>query len=178
MFPAPGVELLLSTDLPRWRCSVDPLWCSSSVMSPVGVVASVPAPLVPVPVLRDDVKMDLDFQESNLLELALRVIFEMNVGRDAVAGVDSRLLTVPGREERPEVVRSSDSRDSMVDVVGAMECVSFDLRDSGGDPERMRSSLTFVETLSFSLVLSLLLPKPNMLKAGALGLSLGVNGRC
>lgn len=147
-------------------------------MSPVGVVASVPAPLVPVPVLRDDVKMDLDFQESNLLELALRVIFEMNVGRDAVAGVDSRLLTVPGREERPEVVRSSDSRDSMVDVVGAMECVSFDLRDSGGDPERMRSSLTFVETLSFSLVLSLLLPKPNMLKAGALGLSLGVNGRC
>lgn len=89
---AAGVEPLLSTDRPR--CSVEPEWCSSSVMSPVGVVDS--------PVLRDDVNSALDFQESNLLLLAFLVILEMKVGLDAVAGVDSRLPAVPGSEEIPD----------------------------------------------------------------------------
>ena len=73
------------------------------------------------------------------------------------------------------MVRSRESRDSAVDVVGAMEWVSFDLRDSGGElAEVGLSSLSLV----LSLVLSLLLPKPNIVKVGAAGLSLGVAGRC
>lgn len=135
--------------------------------------------VVDSPTLRDEVNSDLDFQESNLLLLALRVILEMNVGFEAVVGVDSRLPTVPGTDERPDGVRSSDSRDSAVDMVGAIEWVSFDFRESGGEPETVYSSLILALSLSlsFSLVLSLFLPKPNMLNAGALGLSLGVDGR-
>ena len=79
--PPAGVEEELSRLRPR--CSDDPA-CSSSVMSPVGVVAS------PVLEARDENRpVDLYFQESNLLELALRVILDMNVGFVAVAGVDS-----------------------------------------------------------------------------------------
>lgn len=86
---APGVEELLSIERPRY--SVEPVFgfgecVSSSVISPVGVVAS----FGPALMLRDEEKIEVDlvFQESNLLEEALRVIFEMKVGREGV--VDSR----------------------------------------------------------------------------------------
>lgn len=60
-----------------------------------------------------------------------------------------------------------------MEVVGAMECVSLDLRDSGGEfAKGVPSSLTFV----LSLALSLFLPKPNMVKVGAAGFSFGVAG--
>ena len=84
-------------------------------MSPVGVpVGVVASPLRPALLFRDE-KIDVDFvfQASNLLLLALRVILEMKVGFEA--GVDSRLA------ERPDVVRSRDSRLSIVEVVGARE---------------------------------------------------------
>lgn len=56
------------------------------MMSPVGVVAS----FWPALIFREEENMDVDlvFQESNLLDEALRVILEMNVGREGV--VDSR----------------------------------------------------------------------------------------
>lgn len=70
-------------------------------------------------------------------------------------------------------MRSSESRDSIVDVVGAMEWVSFDLRDSGGElVEVTPSSLSFV----LSLALSLFLPKPNIVNVGAAGFNFGVAG--
>lgn len=70
-------------------------------------------------------------------------------------------------------MRSRESRDSTVDVVGAMECVSLDLRDSGGEfAEVTPSSLSLV----LSFVLSLFLPKPNIVKVGAAGFSFGVAG--
>lgn len=110
---AAGVDPLLSVERPRY--SVEPVRCSSSVTSPV------PVGVVDSPVLREEVKRALDFQESNLLLLALRVILEMKVGFEAVVGVESRLPIVPGTDERPDGVRSSDSRDSIVEVVGAIE---------------------------------------------------------
>ena len=69
-----------------------------------------------------------------------------------------------------DVVRSSDSRDSIVDMVGAREGVSLDLRDSGGD--------CVSSSLSLSLDSSLDLPLKSIVKEGAAGLSLGVDGRC
>lgn len=60
-----------------------------------------------------------------------------------------------------------------MDVVGAMECVSLDLRDSGGEfVNGVPSSLSFV----LSFVLSLFLPKPNMVNVGAAGFNFGVAG--
>jgi len=108
----PGVDALLSTDL--LRCSVDPttdIEGSSSVISPVGV--GVPVGVVASPMarlFREDEKIEVDFvfQASNLLLLAFRVIFEMNVAFEA--GVDSRLAVAPtGGPERADVVRSRDS---------------------------------------------------------------------
>ena len=119
---APGVDELLSTERPR--CSVEPARCSSSVISPVGVVAS--------PGLLRDEKMDVDlvsFQLSNLLEDALRVIFEMNVGFEA--GVDSREGDAPA--DNPDVVRSRLSRVSIVLIVGAIDEVSLLFLLSGGE---------------------------------------------
>lgn len=55
--------------------------------------------------------------------------------------------------------------------------MSLDLRDSGGDPDNVDSSFIFDFSLSLSLVLSLFFPKPNILNAGAFGLSFGVEGR-
>ena len=90
---APGVDELLSIERPRY--SVEPVLfgfgecVSSSVISPVGVVASLCLRL------RDEekIEVDLDFHESNLLDEALRVIFEMKVGREGV--VDSREVVGP-----------------------------------------------------------------------------------
>lgn len=176
---APGVEALDSRDRPR--CSVDPttdVEGSSSVMSPVGVpVGVVASPGPPLPLRLEKIDVDLVFQASNLLLLALRVILEMNVGFEA--GVDSRLPDGPTEgPERPDVVRSSDSRLSIVDVVSAMEgwYASLLFRGSGGELLSVPSSFSF--DLSFFSTLSLFFPKPNMVNVGALGLSFGVAGRC
>lgn len=91
---APGVDELLSIERPRY--SVEPVFgfgecVSSSVISPVGVVAS----FWPALMVRDEEKIDVDFvfQESNLLEEALRVILDMKVGREGV--VDSNEADKP-----------------------------------------------------------------------------------
>lgn len=145
---------------------------------PVGVVAG--ASLSPLALaFREDEKIDVDFvfQASNLLLLALRVILEMNVGFEA--GVESRDGEGPSDgPEMPDVVRSRDSRDSMVEVVRAREgwYVSLLFRDSGGELVNEGSSFSF--DLSFFSILSLFLPKLNMVNVGALGLSFGVDGRC
>jgi len=77
-----------------------------------------------------------------------------------------------------EVVRSSDSLDSNVDAVAAMECVSRDFLDSGGDPLSKSRDLSLLSlALPLSLLLSVLMPKKEV-KDGAAGLSFGVKGRC
>ena len=67
-------------------------------------------------------------------------------------------------------MRSRESLVSTVDVVGAIEGVSFDLRDSGGE--------VLSTSFSFSLGLSFDLPLNSMVNEGAAGLSFGVAGLC
>lgn len=174
----PGVLVLLSNDFPR--CSVDPATelplCSSSVMSPVGVPVGVVASPVPL-LFREDENMLVDFvfHASNLLLLALRVILLMNVGFEA--GVDSRLAegSTEG-PDKPDVVRSRDSRDSIVAVVGAREdwYVSLLFLDSGG--ELLNAPSSFSLDLSFFSLFALFI-RPNIVNEGALGFNFGVAGR-
>ena len=81
----------------------------------------------------------------------------------------------------PDAVCSRDSRDSIVEMVVARDCVSLDLRESGGDVSSGPSSgvaFSPAFNLAFSLFLSALLAKNCVVKDGAAGLSFGVNGRC
>ncbi len=112
--------------------------------------------------------------DPNLLELDLRVIsFWMKFSLDGVVSTGMPPLC-------PEAVRSRDSRDSVVEPFVARDCVSFDLRESGGDASSGPSSgvpFSPAFSLAFSLFLSALRAKNCVVKDGAAGLSFGVSGR-